>query len=212
MKNSDSGGLLTKEIEDVSKELLEPDAEKLIESVAKINIPDSVPVLGSAMLAINAFRFVHDKLVLERIKKLRETMLSSEDSQRLYSNMKKKDKVRLTNLLVSEVDQQTNLLQAEALGYLTEAYILKKIEYDNFVGLAAELKRLNPIVFGGQNRKKLFQEANGMIYGPYDLLPNTFTSDHSLLNAGTVIDPSKKYLTDLGQWFYYLVYKRMVTE
>lgn len=202
--------LIAESTDNVLGEFLESSAEGLIESVAKIDIPDSVPVLGLAKLAIDTVRYVHDESVLKRIKKMREVMLSSERSEEYYSKMGKKDKTRLAELLVSEIEQQTHILQAEALGYLTKAYLLKEIGHDDFVGVAVEIKRLNPVIFGGDERRRIFQEANGLIFGPYELLPSIFTANHPPMGTDIVVDPGRRYLTDLGCQFYYLVYEKMV--
>ena len=103
-------------------------------------------------------------------------------------------------------------MQAEALGYLAEAYLLKRIGHNDFVGVATEIKRINPVIFGGDERSRIFHEEGGIVSGPYGMLPSAFISDQSIVGGNIMINPGSRYLTNLGQCFYRYVYERMTRD
>jgi len=199
------------QLRDIALETLEPDAEGLLEVALKLDIADNIPVIKTAKAAVSAVRSVGDYLFLRRIKELRTVIYESPDAEHEYENLNEKEKGALTTLLISETEKQTNILQAKAMGYLTRAFLLKKMPAWVFEGLAFEMKNLNPVVFGSRENRQLFRDSGGLLSGPHELLPSIFTSSNDS-NGNTIISPGNRCFTDLGRFFYNCVYLPMLKD
>lgn len=69
--------------------------------------------------------------------------LSLDDFNRLPPDEQK----HVIDILVTELDNQSDDLQSKAMGYLFNAYISGSIDRLMFMGIAHELRNTNPLVF-----------------------------------------------------------------
>lgn len=126
---------------------------------------------------------------------------SLEDFNKLTSNEQK----HVVDILVTELDNQADDLQSEAMGYLFNAYIGGLIERLMFMGIAHELKNTNPLVFYFNVDSYILTERKAgttIDGGPIHYLPTSFFSS----TTDTLAFSSELYLTNLGKAFFENIY------
>ena len=133
--------------------------------------------------------------------------LSLDDFNRLPPDEQK----HVIDILVTELDNQSDDLQSKAMGYLFNAYISGSIDRLMFMGIAHELRNTNPLVFyfnvDNVDGYNLTPQSSGAtsISGPVHYLPNSFVSN----STDKLMFSSELYLTNLGQAFFDNVYLPM---
>jgi len=116
---------------------------------------------------------------------------------------------QVIDILVTELDNQSDDYQSEAMGYLFNAYITGKLHRLTFLGIAHELKNTNPLVFYfNVDGYKLAQNMGGteIELGPINYLPSAFitaSTDKVITATGHT------FLTKLGEAFFENVYEPM---
>jgi hypothetical protein len=128
-----------------------------------------------------------------------------------FRELPQSEQQMVIDILVAELDGQTDDKQAEALALLFAAYIRKDIDRLIFHGVAHELKNINPLTFYFNVDNLTTGESKAGIRltgGPTHYLPSTFYGNRS----DTLNFSSDLFLTNLGKIFFTCIYNPMMQK
>ena len=124
-----------------------------------------------------------------------------------YLALSDEERQLVLDILVTELDAQTDDMQSEALALLFNTYTRKDIDRLTFHGIAHELKSTNPLAFSfntdGFNLRTV--KAGTIVEGPLHYLPSSFYSTQTDM----IQFSSMYFLTNLGEAFFTHVYNPM---
>jgi hypothetical protein len=206
-------GILRREAPDLVEPLLDEAAGKLANQLFHHAMPElakDLPVIkyiktGSDMYSTYKLMSLHKKM-----RAFLQSLLDGRFDITVYESLKSEEKATMIDILVTELDNQTDKLQSEALGLLFVAYIQKKIDRLTFLGIAHELKNTNPLLFYfnvdsiGVTEK--YKDKDLALYGPVHYLPSSFYSNGT---DRLQLSSDGPFLTSLGRAFYENVYVPM---
>lgn len=182
------------------------------------NVPNEflvdIPIAKYAVIGNKLFDNAKFAMRVKKLDKFLSTLNRGEKAIEAYGKMIDEEKSTLQSLILTEIDMQTEEKQAEATGYLLEAYLLNKIDRVEFVAILAEIKYTNPIIyFINRDSISIKQADNGVVTatGPTNLIPNVF--GHNTITGIGQWDSTGNYIfviTDLGKLYFEHVYKPFV--
>ncbi|MFZ2125008.1 MAG: hypothetical protein WA087_00515 [Candidatus Saccharimonadales bacterium] len=213
---------------DITEPLLDEGVSTLMKDVFGVVVPElakDIPILKSVKTATDIYSAIRLTRLSKRMASFARALQLGDFNIDDLNNLPKEEQVILIDTVVTELDNHTDTLQSEALGYLFKAYVSGKIDRLAFTGIAHELKNTNPLVFyfnvDGYTTKqppKLPPNAtnDGFVFttrkygttidsGPVDYLPAAFKSNSSSVMQFT----TETILTNLGEVFFEYVYNPM---
>lgn len=207
----------TKRIADDAPDLVEPFFDEASTRLAGELFHQALPELAKELPILRYIKTGMDQYSIYRTNKLYRKMrvflkslIDGQFNMNAYNALKQEEKEAMIDILVTELDNQTDDLQSEALGLLFVAYIERRIDRLIFMGIAHELKNTNPLAFYfnvdsiGVTEK--YKDKDLAISGPVHYLPSSFYSDGTDKLSFSSEGP---FLTNLGRAFYNNVYKPM---
>lgn len=197
-------------IPDLAEPVLDAASEELARGLFGVAVPELIkdlPVLKYAVVAKDLYTAFRINKLTKRMKKFLDTLQQGGFNLRDYEVLSPEERQLVIDILVTELDAQTDDMQSEALALLFKAYADKKIERLMFHGVAHELKNINPLVFyfsvDGFSLKA--QGAGVSIDGPLHYLSQAFYSNQT----GGLQFTTDHYLTNLGLVFFDVIYTPM---
>ncbi len=198
-------------------DLAEPFLDEVTNAVAEKLFHEALPELAKDLPVIKYFSAGADLYGTYKVHKLRKRMavflkslIDGKFDVEAYGALEQEEKEAMIDIVVTELDNQTDNLQSEALGLLFVAYIQKKIDRLAFLGIAHELKNTNPLAFYFNMDsivvREKFKAKELAVSGPVHYLPSSFYSNGTDKLQFSSDGP---FLTNLGKAFYENVYKPM---
>lgn len=209
---------ISKIIRNETADLAEPFLDKASNDIAKglfgAVLPDLVkdlPVLNYLKTASDLYGAYRVSKLQRRLKQFLLALLDGKFDLEDYKKLPNNEQKQIIDILTTELDNQTNDRQAEALGLLFSSYISGKITNLIFIGVSHELKNINPLIFDTYELKIIqfgTDMRNKRIEGPTHYLPNSFYS-----NSNSQFDfSSDLLLTNLGEAFFEHIYNPMLQK
>lgn len=208
--NEDNLKKVTSDAPDLVEPLFDEASDKLSRELFGAVMPDLVkdlPVLKYAQSAKDIYTAFRIYKLRKRMTSFLQALIDGKFNIDDYLALLDEERQLVLDILVTELDSQTDNMQSEALALLFNAYIRKDIERLTFHGVAHELKGTNPLTFSfntdGFNLRTI--KAGTIVEGPLHYLPSSFYSSQT-----DVIQFSSMYfLTNLGEAFFTHVYYPM---
>lgn len=205
-----------KPVADSLPDLVEPFFDEASTTIAReifgATLPDIVkelPVLKYIKTASDIYGTYRLQKVHRRLKAFLAALIAGNFTLDEFSKLSTDDQKYVVDILVTELDSQSDDLQSEAMGYLFNAYITGSIDRLMFMGIAHELKNTNPLVFYfSVDSYTLTSRSSGTTIdsGPTHYLPTSFAASN---NINGFLSSSEIYLTNLGRAFFDNVYNPM---
>lgn len=134
-------------------------------------------------------------------------------AKEVLNNLPEEQKSYLREVVIGQLDSQTDTRQAEALALLVDAYLKKEVDRLSFVGIVAELRVINPLLFYfNVDSINTEEDSDGVTKasGPTYLLPPAF-GHNTVTGIGQWGSAGNYYfsLTNLGKVFIKHVYTPM---
>lgn len=215
-------------------ELAEPFFDEVSSTMAKglfaITLPEiakDLPILKYVKTTADLYGAYRISKLHRRLKTFLKALQNGGFTLDDFYALPSEQQEQVVDILVTELDSQSDDLQAEALGHLFTAYISKDIDHLLFLGVAHELKNINPLVFYFNVDSYTFDDAARLESltpvhagffntpmpvqiksGPVQYLPSTFITG-STNASGSFQISSNAYMTNLGEAFFNYVYKPM---
>lgn len=208
---------IKKIIQDESPDLVEPFLDEAANSLANklfhfamSGLASDLPVIKYAKTGVDLYGAYKLSRLQKKMKVFLQSLIDGQFSIDDYNALEQSEKETMIDILVTELDSQTDSLQSEALGILFVAYVQRKIDRLTFLGIAHELKNTNPLLFyfnvDSISVEEMYKDKNLAISGPIHYLPSAFYSNETDKFQFTSDGP---FLTDLGKSFYENVYAPM---
>lgn len=198
------------EAPDLAEPVFDAASEELAKSLFGVVMPEIVkdlPVLKYVKTGVDIYSVFRVHKLRKRMTAFLHALIEDKFQYPDYEALNSEEKQLILDILVTELDEQTDDKQAEALALLFSAYIRKDIERLMFHGIAHELKSTNPLVFYfNVDGFRLFPGKSGnRVEGPLHYLPASFYA-----NFTPEIQFSSDYhLTNLGETFFEYIYNPM---
>ena len=215
-------------------DLVEPLFDEASNAVAKgifgVALPEIIkelPILKYVKTATDVYSAYRISKLHRRLKAFLDALQDGSFTLDDFYKLSRDQQESVVDILVTELDGQSDNLQAEALGYLFAVYMSKDIDRLIFLGVAHELKNINPLVFYFNVDSYTFDDAarlessvasnfgfsNALMpiqikSGPVQYLPSTFISGSTSASGAFQIS-SSAYMTNLGEAFFKYVYRPM---
>lgn len=132
-----------------------------------------------------------------------------------FNVLSDKEKDRIRSLVISQLDLQSDELQAEAMGFAVRAYLAGKIVNLSLMGIVSEIKNTNPLLYNPKTDPlRVSHDKIGpalVVDGSVNLLPAAFYYqgiDPNSLGWGGITS-TRTVLSKLGEDFYEYVYQPM---
>lgn len=226
---------IVKIITDDGSDLVEPFLDEGVSRLMKSIFGTVLPEIAKEVPILRSIQTVSDVYGVIRLTRLSNRMNSFAKALQLddfdlddLNKLPKDEQLILIDTVVTELDNHTDNLQSEALGYLFKAYVSGKIDRLSFTGIAHELKNSNPLIFyfnvdgyAIEQPPKLppFPASDVFAFtasragtviksGPVDYLPAAFKSN----GGGNMQFSTEIMLTNLGEIFIKHVYEPMREE
>jgi hypothetical protein len=204
-----------KPVADNLPDLAEPFFDEASTTIARevfgATLPDVVkelPVLKYIKTASDIYSTYRLQKIHRRLKAFLSALIAGNFTLDEFSKLSADDQKYVVDILVTELDSQSDDMQSEAMGYLFNAYIAGSIDRLMFMGIAHELKNANPLVFYfNVDSYNLTPRNTGTTIdsGPVHYLPASFVAN----GTDKLAFSSELYLTNLGQAFFDNVYNPM---
>lgn len=218
---------ISDDIPDLAEPLFDEVSERIAKGLFGIVLSESakdLPVLKYVKTAVDMYSAYRASKLHRRLKSFLDGLQSGDFNLDDFNQLPQEEQKYVVDILVTELDNQSDNLQAEALGYLFAAYIAKDVDRLIFLGVAHELKNTNPLVFyfnvdsySFDDMEKL-KKIDNISYsgsmraritsGPTQYLPSAFMSNGNEM----LISSSELYVTNLGEAFFKYVYLPMQQE
>lgn len=165
---------------------------------------NTVPQVALARFVMSVTAYAKNQFILKKFDKFFKTLDANNFDWQEFNKLSKKNKQLIRFTTVSTVEKQTSEIQTEALAYLTDAFLLGKINSDIYAGVANELESINPLVFdfGSDWAKYKLNEKQTKLNGSTAYLPTSFCSS----NNPSFAFSSDQFLTPAGRAFFQYVY------
>lgn len=202
------------DLPDLAEPFLDEASATIAREIFGVALPDIIkdlPVLKYVKTASDVYGAYRLQKLHRRLKSFLDALVDGNFTLEDFNKLPTDEQKQVVDILVTELDSQADDLQAEAMGYLFNAYISSSIDRLTFMGIAHELKNTNPLVFYfNVDSYKLTERKPGTTIddGPIHYLPTSFTSNSTEKLAFS----SELYLTNLGKAFFENVYTPMSQE
>lgn len=207
----------TKKVIDDAPDLVEPFFDEASTKVASElfhqalpELAKDIPILKYIKTGIDQYSIYKTNKLYRKMRVFLKSLIDGEFNMDAYNALKQEEKEAMVDILVTELDNQTDDLQSEALGLLFVAYIEQRIDRLIFMGIAHELKNTNPLAFyfnvDSIRVTEKYKDKDLAISGPVHYLPSSFYSDGTDKLQFSSEGP---FLTNLGRAFYDNVYRPM---
>lgn len=181
-------------------------------------IPTGKAILTIGKLYSSAKSYQRTKMLRAFLKGFQSGEKSFDD----FSKLDEKSKNDLRSLIITQLDLQTDERQAEAIGLIVDAYIAKKVSQHDFIGIVAEIKNTNPLLYYFSANTLTIDRLHTnfgkpIIKGNTRLLPAIFYMSSMTSNAGgwdTLSTPPSTvtHPTQTGEAFFDYVYEPMLRK
>lgn len=195
-------------IDEATRDLLESFAGEAL-PVLVGEIPVAKTVLAVSRLFSSAREFHRTKMMLSFLDGLTNGTQTIEE----FNSLEDENKNALRSIIVAQLDMQSDERQAEAIGYLVDAYLSKEVDRLMFTGVLSEIKNTNALLYYF-SVDSIIVTDNGYgsqeATGPIDLLPAAF--GHNTVTGIGQWGSTGEYkfaLTRLGQVFFKHIYLPM---
>ncbi len=215
------------DIPDLAEPFLDEASSKIAKELFSTALPDLVkdlPILKYIKTATDIYGAYRITMLNRRIRAFIAAIQAGNFDIEDFRNLSKSEQSQVVDVLMTELDNHTDDLQSEALGYLFAAYVSGKIDRLIFIGVAHELKNTNPLVFYFNVDSYSYELRNensnfdGLDFGftkrpsgttidngPVQYLPAAFKSNSTAKLAFS----SELYMSNLGEAFFEHVYSPM---
>lgn len=206
---------LAEKLTDSGPDMLEPvfdeASERLSQELFGAVMPELIedlPILKYVKTASDVYTTFRMYKLKKRMTQFLHSLIDGSFQVANYVALSSEEKQLTIDILVTELDAQTDDMQSEALALLFMAYINGNIDRLMFHGISHELKNTNPLVFYfSVDGFMLTSEHSGVrISGPLHYLPASFYSNSS---PGGLTGLGEMYLTNLGEVFFTDIYQPM---
>lgn len=209
----------TDDLADLSEPLIDETSRQLLQTFAGESLPalvGEIPIAKTALAIGKVFNsakeFYRTKMMLSFLQGLQDGTKTMDQ----FLHLDEDNKSHLRGLIVSQLDMQTDVRQAEAIGYIVDAYLRNDIDLLTFNGVVSEIKNTNPLLYYfnvdsiiiTQNDTGGFEAT-----GPVELVPPAF--GHNTITGIGLLGSTGEYkfvLSKLGQAFFEYVYTPMSTK
>lgn len=205
--------IIKKDSHDLVEPLFDEASSQLADSLFHYAVPDlarDLPVIKYFKMGADLYSSYKVLALRKKMKAFLESLLVGGFGISAYEKLEQHEKETMIDVLVTELDSQTDRLQSEALGLLFIAYVRQAIDRLTFLGIAHELKNTNPLLFyfnvDGIGVTEKYKTKELAISGPVHYLPSSFYSDGTDKLQFSSEGP---FLTNLGKAFYNNVYLPM---
>lgn len=195
---------------DLLEPILDEASEKLSRELFGAAMPElikNLPVLRSVKTAGDIYSAFRIHKLQKRMTRFLHSLIEGLFSIDQYQALSDEERQLILDILVTELDSQTDDMQSEALALLFNAYVRKNVDRLMFHGVAHELKGVNPLTFyfgvDGFNLSTI--KAGTIIRGPLHYLPASFHASY----AEGIQFSNEEFLTNLGQTFFTIIYEPM---
>lgn len=191
----------------------------LLQTFAGQSLPELIQDIPFAKTAIAIGRVFNGTKELYRTRMMLAFLAGWHNGAKTvteFNNLNEDEKIRLRGLVVAQLDMQTDERQAEAIGYVVDAYLRRDIDQNIFNGVVSEIKNTNPLLyyFDADIISVTKNDCGGYeATGAVELLPSVF--GHNTVTGIGVWGSSGAYkfvLSKLGQAFFQNVYNPMLLK
>lgn len=204
-------------------DLTEPFADEatkyLLKSFAGELMPEileNVPVIKTGVVIGKLFNSAKATYRANMMANFLRALQSNAKTMDEFVKLSDDDKAYIRGLVISQLDLHTDERQAEALALIVDAYLWQKVDRLTFVGILAEIKNTNPLLYYfNVDAIQLTTEDTGVVAasGPTHLLPAAF--GHNTVTGIGMWGSTGDYkftVTNLGKAFFAHVYEPMAAK
>ncbi len=209
-KDATVGQKLTEAAPDALEPVLDEASEQLSRELFGAAMPELIkdlPILKYVKTASDVYTTFRMYKLKKRMTRFLHSLLDGGFQVADYEALGSEEKQLIIDILVTELDAQTDDMQSEALALLFMSYINGSIDRLMFHGISHELKNTNPLVFYFSVDGFTLHTMKGgvRIEGPLHYLPASFYANFSESFAFS----TDNLLTNLGQAFFTHIYEPM---
>lgn len=207
------------DLADLTEPFLDEGIKQLADRFAGEALPEiagEIPVLKTLVAVGKVFNSAKDyhrtRMLLAFLSSLKDGSKSMDD----FEALSEEDRAGVRGLVIAQLDMQTDVLQAEAIAFIVDAYLSGEIHWLVFVGVLSEIKNTNPVLYRfNVDAITVDWKESGVAEaaGPTHLLPaafghNTITGIGQWDSVGTYLF----VLSNLGKDFFKYVYEPMMQK
>jgi hypothetical protein len=206
--------IISNEAADLAEPLFDKASTELVKGLFGAVLPEIIkdlPVLKYIKTAGDIYGAYRISKLQHSLRQFLRALLEGNFNLEDYYRLPEAEQRQIIDILTTELDNQTDDRQAEALGLLFNAYISRTISTLIFIGLTHELKNINPLVFSSDEFKitRFGKDMRNIrIEGPVHYLPNSFYSNSN----GQFSFSTDLLLTNLGEAYFDYVYNPMLKK
>lgn len=207
------------DLADLTEPFVDEASQQLLKTFAGTLLPEileNLPVVKTGIVVGKLFNSAKAAHRAKLMHAFLQQLQSGNKSMDEFDKLSNEDKEYIRGIVISQLDMQTDERQAEAMAHIVDVYLNGEVDRLTFIGLAAELKNTNPLLYYfSVDAISITRQDNGVVEasGPTYLLPATF--GHNTVTGIGQGDSSGEYkfvLTQLGQAFYANVYEPMAIK
>ncbi len=203
--------VLDESLTPIIKDFVGSDSAEFIKNVPIFSVGSSIYSIVKILKEKHS-----ERMFLAFIKALRDNSADIEEFNKLKEN--KKDKIR--SLIISQIDLQSDEIQAEAMAYAIKAYLSNNINDEELFSLVFEIKNINPLLFNAKKSDQLKVVENThsgfkpILKGNINYVPKSFF--YSSPSPGSygigAIPSSENHFNNLGNAFHKYIYLPMINK
>lgn len=211
------------DLAELSEVLLDASSKDLLETLIGETAGDFIESVPGGKLTLAIGKLFSSAKDHHRRKMLEAFLVGMQNGDKSFHDFNKlpeEEKSDLRGIVLAQLDLQTDVRQAEAIGLIVDAYLANKIDRLIFVAIVSEIKNTNPLLYYFSVHmleidKMHTNFGRPIIKGNVRLLPAIFydtsatESSHSWSTAPNVI---VEHPTETGEAFFKYVYEPMAEK
>ncbi len=207
------------DLAEISEVLVDKASKGFLDAFLGENAADFIESVPAGKLTLAIGKLFMSAKDHHRTKMLRAFLKGMQSGDRSFDDFKEQDeqtKNDLRGLVLAQLDLQTDERQAEAVGFIVDAYLAKKVDRLTFVGIVSEIKNTNPLLYYFSVDSLVIDKMHTnfgkpVIKGNVKLLPAVFyfTSATESSHGWGAVPGMVDHPTAMGEAFFEYIYEPM---